>query len=271
MPNRTTEDRDLGVLQSKRNSMRYQILIEIADRQPAVSQQEIADTVGVTAQAVSDYLIDLVSDGFVVKHGRGRYEVTKEGVDWLISETDTLEEYLEYVSESVIGQVDIEAAVAVSEITEGEQVSLVMQDGMLHAAPDELGEATGIAVTSAEKGEAVGVTEFRGIVEYDPGRVTILPLPSVENASQFPSNINEFIGPDELIGAAGIEAVVCLRQAGIEPDIRFGTPQATSEAATRGLDVVLFVVDSLLSRHTTVLRDEGIRFEVLDEPDAISP
>lgn len=270
MTNRGTANRDLGVLQSKRNSMRFQILIEIADRQPAVSQQEIADTVGVTAQAVSDYLIELVADGFVVKHGRGRYEVTKEGVDWLISETDALEEYLEYVAESVIGQVDIEAAVAVSRIAEGDRVSLVMQDGMLHAAPED-GGATGIAVTSASRGEAVGVTEFQGIVDYEPGRVTILPLPSVENSSQLPTNVKELINQGELIVAAGIEAVVCLRQAGIEPDIRFGTTLATSEAATRGLDVVLVVADSLLSRHTSVLRDGGIRFEVLDEPDTLAP
>lgn len=264
-------DRDLGVLDSKRNSMRYQILIEIADRQPAVSQQEIADTVGVTAQAVSDYLIELVSDGFVVKHGRGRYEVTKEGVDWLISQTDALEEYLEYVSDSVIGQVDIEAAVALSDIAEGDRVSLVMQDGMLHAALDDNAGATGIAVTSASCGEAVGVTEFQGIVEYEPGMVTIVPLPSVDNTINLPRSVDELVGSDELVVAAGIEAVVCLRQSGIEPDIRFGTPMATSEAAARGLDVVLFVVDSLLSRHTTVLRDDGIRFEVLDEPDAVTP
>lgn len=264
-------DRDLGVLDSKRNSMRYQILIEIADRQPAVSQQEIADTVGVTAQAVSDYLIELVSDGYVVKHGRGRYEVTKEGVDWLISQTDALEEYLEYVSESVIGQVDIEAAVAVADIAEGDRVSLTMQDGMLHAAPNNIAGATGIAVTSASRGEAVGVTEFQGIVEYEPGMVTIVPIPSVENTIHVPSSVDELIGSEELVVAAGIEAVVFLRQGGIEPDIRFGTPMATSEAATRGLDVTLFVVDSLLSRHTTVLRDDGIRFEVLDEPDAVTP
>lgn len=269
MTDRSEGNRKLDVLASKRDSMRYQILIEIADRQPAVSQQEIADTVGVTAQAVSDYLIDLVSDEFVVKHGRGRYEVTKEGVDWLISQTDTLEEYLEYVSESVIGQVDIEAAIALSDISEGDRVTLVMQDGMLHASLDRDKGATGIAVTAASRGEAVGVTEFQGIVEYEPGMVTILPLASVENTTQRPRNVDKLIDSDELVVAAGIEAVVCLRQAGIEPDIRFGTPMATSEAATRGRDVVLFVVDSLLSRHTTVLRDEGIRFEVLDESDAI--
>lgn len=265
------ENRELAVLESKRNSMRYRILIEIADRQPAVSQQEIAETIGVTAQAVSDYLIDLVADGFVIKHGRGRYEITKEGVDWLISQTDALEEYLEYVSEAVIGQVDVEAAVALAEIKEGDRVSLSMQDGVLHAEPDAGTGATAVAVTDAFRGDAVGVTEFEGIVEYEPGTVTVVPIASVEDSSEVPVRVDAVVNPEAVVVAAGVEALVCLRQAGIEPDVRFGTQMATSEAATRGLDVVLFVVDSLLSRHTTVLREDGIRFEVLDEPDALVP
>ena len=89
-----------GVLQSKRNATRYGILVEIADRQPAVNQQEIADAIDVTPQAVSDYLKGLIEEGYVEKHGRGRYEVTKEGVDWLISQTDALRGLIEHVSTS---------------------------------------------------------------------------------------------------------------------------------------------------------------------------
>ena len=103
-------DEEFGVLRSKRNATRYQILVEIAERQPAVNQQEIADAIGITPQAVSDYLQDLVEQDYVVKHGRGRYEVTKEGVDWLISQTDELRTFVEHVAEDVIGQVDVETA-----------------------------------------------------------------------------------------------------------------------------------------------------------------
>ena len=54
-----------GVLQSKRSATRYQILVAIAERQPAVSQREIAEEIGITAQAVSDYLQGLVEEGYV--------------------------------------------------------------------------------------------------------------------------------------------------------------------------------------------------------------
>ncbi|MFT4946514.1 MAG: putative transcriptional regulator, partial [Natronomonas sp.] len=37
-----TDPREFGVLRSKRAATRYQILVEIAERQPAVNQQEIA-------------------------------------------------------------------------------------------------------------------------------------------------------------------------------------------------------------------------------------
>lgn len=65
--------REVNILQSKRNATRYQILVQIAERQPAVSQQEIADAIDVTPQAVSDYLKGLVEEEYVEKHGRGRY------------------------------------------------------------------------------------------------------------------------------------------------------------------------------------------------------
>lgn len=52
-----------------------------------------------TSQAVSDCLQELVERGFVQKHGRLQYEVTKRGVDWLMSQTNTLREFVDDVVE----------------------------------------------------------------------------------------------------------------------------------------------------------------------------
>jgi len=123
------------VLDSKRDATRYQVLVEIAARQPAVSQTEIAEAIGVTSQAVSDYVRDLVEHEYVEKEGRGRYTVTKEGVDWLISRTDSLEAYLNRVSSDVLGSVDVDAAIAMDDIAEGSDVGLLMRNGVLHANP----------------------------------------------------------------------------------------------------------------------------------------
>ncbi|MFB6169950.1 MAG: MarR family transcriptional regulator [Haloarculaceae archaeon] len=263
----TGSRRDLRVLRSKRDASRYQILVEIADRQPAVSQQEIADAVGITAQAVSDYVQDLVERGYVEKHGRGRYEVTKEGVDWLISRTDDLQAYADYVAEEVIGQVDVDTAIATGDVAEGDRVTLSMREGVLHATPGATGSATAVAVTGAVAGQDVGVTDFEGLLEYDPGTVTVVALPEVrEGGSRAvdPERVVDLHESHDRLAVAGTEAFAAAARAGLDPDVQFGTAEAVSEAATLGLDVLLLSVTTRLSTHTDRLRENGVSYEVVD-------
>mgnify|MGYP005855031621 CR=1 FL=1 len=252
------------VLDSKRDATRYQVLVEIAARQPAVSQNEIAETIGVTSQAISDYVRGLVEDGYVDKGGRGRYEVTKEGVDWLISRTDSLQAYLDHVGSDVLGSVDIDTAVATADVSEGNTVGLLMRDGVLHADPDG-GTATAVTVTGATAGEAVGVTDFEGMVDYETGTVTVLPVPGVtETDSLDPEAILADLSDESLLAVAGTEAYALASRADARPDIRFGTVEGVAAAAVRGLDVRLVVTADRLPQHTAKLREGNIPHEVLD-------
>jgi putative transcriptional regulator len=258
---------DEGVLRSKRSATRYQILVGIAERQPAVSQREIADDIGITAQAVSDYLQGLIGEGYVRSPGRGRYEVTKEGVDWLIGRTDELREFVAHVSEDVIGQVEIETAIAAADIDEGDAVSLSMRDGVLRATPGTAGSTTAVAVTAAAAGRDVGVTDFEGVLDYDLGRVTAVSIPRVQDggsAAVANGTILDGGAGADLVATAGTEALVAARAAGLDPDVRFGTPQAVSEAAVRGLDVLLLAVADELSTHLDRLREHNVNYEVVD-------
>ena len=255
------------VLKSKRSATRYQILVQIAERQPAVSQQEIADAIGITSQAVSNYLQELVEKGHVDKHGRGRYEVTKEGVDWLISQTDDLRSFVDHVSSDVIGQVEVESALATAAIAEGDRVSLSMREGYLHATPGDAGTATAVAVTDAEEGQEVGVTDFDGVLDYDFGTVTVISVPMVRNGGSEQvdaDTVTEYATAHDMVAVAGTEAAAVARRAGLTPDIRFATADAVREAATKGLDVLLLAVSGKLSTHTDKLRDGSIAYEVVD-------
>ncbi|PSP85044.1 Crp/Fnr family transcriptional regulator [Halobacteriales archaeon QS_1_68_17] len=259
--------RDLSVLRSKRAATKYQILVEIAERQPAVNQGEIADQIGVSPQAVSDYLQDLLERGHVHKHGRGRYEVTKEGVDWLISRTDDLSGYTRYVSEEVIGQVDIETAIATAEIDEGQPVSLSMHGGVLRATPGATGEATAVAVTDAAAGTDVGVTDFEGILDHEPGAVTVLSVPAVQDGGSRavdPSAVASRAADHQLVAAADPESLAAARAADVDPDASFGTEAVVAEAATKGLDVLLLSTPDRLSAHTDRLREHNVSYEVVD-------
>ncbi len=256
-----------AVLQSKRDATRYQILVQIAERQPAVSQREIADAIGVTSQAVSNYLQELVTEGFVEKHGRGRYEVTKEGVDWLINRTDDLQSFVDHVSTDVIGQVDVESALATGSISEGDQVSLSMREGFLRATPGGTGAATAVAVTDAAEGQEVGITDFAGVVDYELGTVTVISVPMVRNGGSArvqPDPIRDRAGETDRIVAAGTEAAAAADAADLDPDITFATAEAVVEMATKGLDVLLLVVAGQLSAHTDALRDSSLEYEVVD-------
>jgi putative transcriptional regulator len=256
-----------GVLRSKRDATRYRILVQIAERQPAVNQREIADAIGITSQAVSDYIRGLVEEGYVDKGGRGRYEVTKEGVDWLISRTDELRSFVAHVSEDVIGQVDIETALATTDIAEGETVSLTMRDGVLHAMSGGAGSATAVAVTHADAGRDVGITNFAGVVDYDLGTVTVISIPQVQHGGSSVvdfAEISSMAAEHDLVAVAGAEALATARAAALEPDIRFGSVEAVQEAATKGLDVLLLSATDALSSHTDKLREGNISYEVVD-------
>ena len=267
MANGRAGGEDMGVLGSKRTATRYRIMVEVAQRQPAVSQREIADAIGVTSQAVSDYLRDLGEKGHVTKHGRGRYEVTKEGVDWLISQTDALESYVGRVSEDIIGQVEIETVLAKTDINEGETVSVTMQDGVLRAVSGDAGNATAVAVTDAAAGNDLGITNVEGVVEYDLGDVTAVSIPRVQNGGSEAvdsDRIGRLAADHDLVAVAGVEALTAARAADVAVDIRYGSAAAVEEAATKGQNVLLLSGADQLSRHTDALGDANISYEVLD-------
>lgn len=257
----------VDVLADKRTATRFRILVEIADRQPAVSQGEIADAVGVTSQAVSEYIRELVDDGLVEKQGRSRYRVTTEGVDWLLRNATDVRRYADRVTDDVLGSVHEDAAIAIADVAAGETVTLEMRDGLLHARPGDDGPATGVATTDAVAGDDVGVTGFEGIIDLEPGRVTVYQVPPVRaggSAAVDHDALAQTGGAADLVLATGVEAIVSLEKAALAPAVTFAVGEVAADAADRGLDVIVVATADAVGRVTDPLRDAGARYEVTD-------
>jgi putative transcriptional regulator len=250
------------VLDDKRDATRFRILAEIAERQPAVSQGEIADSVGVTAQAVSEYIRELDGEDLVSKEGRSRYRVTEEGVDWLLRSAADLQRFVDHVTDDVLGSVGEDAAIAIDAIEEDERVSLSLADGLLRASPGDAGPATGVATGAAGSDEVVGVTGFEGVIDLDPGTVTVQQVPPVRSGeASSPEALATACEDADLVAAAGIEAVVALRKIDITP-VRFAAGAVAADAAGRGLNCVVVVTSDRVGEVTDALRDAGVAYEV---------
>ncbi|MFB6197137.1 MAG: Crp/Fnr family transcriptional regulator, partial [Halobacteriaceae archaeon] len=191
--------------------------------------------------------------------------ITKEGVDWLLRQAGDVRRFANHVTDDVLGGVNEDAAIAIEQISEGDEVTLEMKDGLLHARPGAKGPATGVATTSASAGHDVGVTGFEGIIDLDPGTVTVIQVPSVRSGGSRAVNVDQLTAMCEdapLVCAAGVEAVVALDRVNIEPRITFAAGNVAASAASRGLDVVVVASTDAVGRVTDPLRDAGISYTV---------
>lgn len=255
----------VDVLDNKRAATKFRVLVEIAERQPAVNQGEIADAVGVTSQAVSEYIRELVDDELVDKEARSRYRVTKRGVDWLFQQASDVRRFADHVTDDVLGSMQEDAAFATDDIEAGQTVSLSIDDGLLHASPGDSGPATGVATTDAETGSVVGVTGFAGIIDLDPGDVTVFQIAPIRSGMPSGSEtLAEAAERADLVTAAGVEAVAALKESGVDPATTFAAGAVAADAAGRGLDVLVVATTDLAGRVTDALRDTGLSYEVDD-------
>ncbi|MFW6436054.1 MAG: winged helix-turn-helix transcriptional regulator [Halococcoides sp.] len=251
------------VLENKRTATTLRVLVEIAERQPAVSQSEIADAVGVTNQAVSEYIQDLIEEGYVTSEARSRYRITNEGVDWLYRTVRELQAFSEHVTDDVLGGPPEDAAIAATDLAAGETVTLRMVDGLPYADPEAEGAATGETTGRAAAGEAVGVTGFEGVIELDPGHVTVRQVPPVRADDTVDVEALVTAAADaDIVVAAGVEAVVACRSTGIEPAVYVAGGAVAAAAAERGLDVLVVATRDAVGRVTDPLRDRAVSYDV---------
>ncbi|MFA4835135.1 MAG: winged helix-turn-helix transcriptional regulator [Dehalococcoidia bacterium] len=253
-------------LQNKNLATKFQILAEIAAHQPNIQQKLIAPKIGVTPQAVSEYIKELLRDGFIISDGRSRYTVTKEGVDWVLQMTRELQDYSAFVRKAITNAT-VCAALAEDDISRSEEVGLQMKDGILYASARVGKQAKGISVSDARAGEDIGVANIEGIVALEIGKITVLKIPGIERGGSAKTDIKKLrqeILPDVLVGAIGIEALSALKKIGIVPHHFYGVKEAVVEAAYSGLSSAVVCVDGYLSSLVQKLENENLDYRIVD-------
>lgn len=255
------------ILRSKNLATKFQILLEIAANQPNIQQKDIARKLDITSQAVSEYVKDLIQDGWLSSQGRSRYRVTREGVDWILRMARQLHSYTSLVGK-VISDISTSTAVADSDLSAGQKVSLYMKDGLLFASSiiNERG-AKGIVVSEAKEGEDVGVSGVEGVIALQTGKIIIGRIPRVQEGGYRNTDLTKLKQETErgiLVGAMGIEALVALRQIDKEPNYFYGVKEAAIEAAYCGLPFLIICAEDGVASLVQKLEEENLDYEILD-------
>ena len=255
------------ILKSKNLATKFQIMVEIAAHQPNIQQKDIAPRLGITSQAVSEYIRELIKDGWLSSEGRSRYKVTKEGVDWILQMSRQLHSYAWFVSK-VVADISTTTAIADSDLSVGQPASLYMKEGLLFASNVISAKgAKGIAATEAKKGQDVGIRNVEGVIKLEPAKVMIGKIPNVQDGGSRNTNLARLkmeIKEASLVGAMGAEALVALVQIGVKPDYVHGVREAAIEAAYCGLPFLVVCSDDKVPILVQRLEEENLVYEIVD-------
>jgi len=255
------------ILKSKNLATKFQIMVEIAAHQPNIQQKDIAPRLGITSQAVSEYIRELTRDGWLTSEGRSRYRVTKDGVDWILQMSRQLHSYAWSVSK-VVADISTTTAIADSNLSPGQPASLYMKDGLLFASRVVRGKgAKGTTVTAAKKGQDVGIRNIEGVIKLEQAKVTIGRVPNVQDGGSRSTNLARLkkeMKKARLVGALGTEALVGLRQIGAKPDYVHGVREAAIEAAYCGLPSLVVCSEDKVSILVQRLEEEDLDYSIVD-------
>ena len=254
------------ILQNKNSATRFQILVEIAAKGPAIEQKTIASQLDITPQAVSDYLKHLIAEKLVDAEGRSRYRLTSNGVNWILKQLRDLNTYIEFAERSVT-DISVNAAIALDDIKEGQEVGLVMKDGILVAGSSIDAGARGVALCDAQNGEDLGVTGIHGIVPLNQGAVFIAAVPGINKGGSHKADLERLailVRGQKHIAAIGIEAYTSLQKINITPRYFYAVTETVIESYRYGLEIIVVAVTEELPDLIKSLSEAGIEPHFID-------
>ncbi len=224
------------------------LFLEACARLEPSQLRPIADTLGLTVQAVSHAFRSLRRRGWVAFRD-GRYRLTLEGVAWL-------HETLAQLADDLRARIDrlhvirSTRALASGELEVGDAVSLEIRHGLLTARRASGGASRGTVRRAARSGELVEVEGLEGIVPITPAPIRVRTIP--EAALDAPGTLRAagraLRSLDGPLAVEGLEAYVLVRRAAGEPLQRFAPTAVCREASRLGVPSTLVVMERDLPR-----------------------
>ncbi len=245
----------MNLLRDKGEFTKFQILFEIIRRQPHVKQEDISNALGITVQAVSKHFKKLIKEGLVeAGTEKANYRLTPKAIEKLREGTKNLKSYVKKI-ENDLKIENILPAIATQSTKAGDEVGLIMRDGVLYAVtPNNIdAEAFGIVTSAANPGEDLGFKYVKGKVKVTQGKILIVKLPGIREGGSKAVDLAkikrfyEEFKPDR-IGVMGSVGRAVLNKLGLEANIEFGISRAAALAALRGLNVFVLVVGRMVNR-----------------------
>jgi putative transcriptional regulator len=243
------------LLRDKGEFTKFQILLEIMRNQPHIKQKDISDKIGITIQAISKYFKKLTKEGLLEAGSeRADYHLTSKAVIKLREDVRALESYVTEVKHDL----KIEhawPAIATQPIKAGQEVGLIMKEGVMYTVPSEsaMTEAKGFALADAKPGEDLGLKDLHGKVKVKQGKILIVKLPSIRKGGSRATDLakvkafyDEF--KPNRIGVMGAVGRAVLNKLELKADIEFGISRSAAIAASRGLNVFVLVVGRMVNR-----------------------
>ena len=131
-----------------------------------------------------------------------------------------------------------------------------------------------LVLDDAEEGMDVALTNLTGIIDMSVGEVTVINVPTIKdggskscdlelikNIYEKGTNSGEKI---DKVAVAGTVSRAVVTKLGMPIDIEYAAPQATANAARKGLNILAVCVGDMSKAFTRELENEKIKFNIID-------
>lgn len=239
------------------------MLVEILQA-PSARFRDIAEKLGITVQAVSQYVSEMKREG-LLREQAGSLRPTRKGMQ-------IAQEHLSGVKSQVdsilrrISVIDTCVAVAAKKVEKGKRVGLLMEDGILMAYPGQKASSTGVALESGEEGDDVLIGQLEGIVDLELGKLLIIEAPApldggskVADVDRARAKVDDF-APGLLVAGDATGSALLMKTSGELFTIHAPIESAMS-ALSKGVDVVFSgtreSVDIMLEAVSNLKKESG--------------